>query len=77
MNNKAKISILKYLISFIIFLLVWGILDFTFKDLASLYKGMISATITFVLSPKIRQYKTQSGKQIQMKWIFLKKAINI
>ena len=69
--------ILRYLISFIIFLIVWLILDFSFKNLENSYKGMISAVIMAILSPRIKEYETQSGKQMQVKWIFLKKPISI
>ena len=77
MNKKTKIIILRYLISFIIFLIVWVILDFSFKNLGNPYKGMISAGIMAILSPRIKEYETQSGKQTQLKWIFMKKVIKI
>ena len=77
MNKKTKIIILRYLISFSIFLIVWLILDFSFKNLRNPYKGMISAGIMAILSPRIKEYETQSGKQMQVKWIFLKKPISI
>ena len=38
---------------------------------------MISGGIAGLLSPRITEYETQSGKQTQLKWIFTKKAITI
>lgn len=52
-------------------------LDFSFKNLENPFKGMISAVIMVILSPRIKEYETQSGKQMQVKWIFLKKSISI
>ena len=77
MTKKTKIIIFRYLISFIIFLIVWIILHFTFENLENAYKGMISAVIMTILSPRIKEYETQSGKQMQVKWIFLRKPISI
>jgi hypothetical protein len=77
MNKKTKVIILRYLISFIIFLIVWIILHFSFENLENPYKVMISAGIMAILSPRIKEYETQSGKQMQVKWIFLRKPIFI
>ena len=77
MNKKTKVKILWYLSFLIIFLIVWTILHFTFGNLESPYKGMISGGIAGLLSPRITEYETQSGKQTQLKWIFIKKAITI
>lgn len=60
-----------------IFLIVWTILHFAFENLASPYKGMISGGIAGLLSPRIKEYETQTEKQTQMKWIFMKKAITM
>ena len=38
---------------------------------------MISGGIAGLLSPRIKEYETQSGKQTQLKWIFMKKVITI
>lgn len=38
---------------------------------------MISGGIAGLLSPRITEYETQSGKQTQLKWIFMKKVITI
>jgi hypothetical protein len=77
MNRKTKVRILWYLSFVVIFLIVWTILHFVFKNLANPYKGMISAGIAGLLSPRITEYETQSGKQTQLKWIFMKKVITM
>ena len=76
MTKKTKIIILRYLIAFTIFIIVWSILHFSFENLESSYKGMISAVFMSVLSPRIKEYETQSSYKIQVKWIFLKSPIN-
>lgn len=77
MNKKTKVRILWYLSFLVIFLIIWTILHFAFENLESPYKGMISGGIAGLLSPRITEYETQSGKQTQLKWIFTKKAITI
>jgi hypothetical protein len=77
MNKKTKIRILWHLSFLIIFLIVWTILHFASRNLESPYKGMISGAIAGLLSPRITEYETQSGKQTQLKWIFMKKVIKI
>ncbi|EAR11490.1 hypothetical protein PI23P_06101 [Polaribacter irgensii 23-P] len=77
MNKKTKVIILRYLISFIIFLIVWIILHFSFENLENPYKAMISAGIMAILSPRIKEYETQSEKKMQVMWIFLRKPISI
>ena len=66
-----------YLSFFVVFLIIWAILQFSFENLNSAYKGLISGGISSLLSPRIQEFKTQSGKQTQLKWIFMKKAITI
>ncbi|MDY7395165.1 hypothetical protein UMM65_07915 [Aureibaculum sp. 2210JD6-5] len=70
MNKKTKVRILWYLSFLVIFLIVWTILHFAFKNLESPYKGMISGGISALLAPRIKEYETQSGKQVQLKWFF-------
>lgn len=77
MNTTKKVRILSYLVFLVIFLIVWAILDVAFERLETSYKGIISAVVAVVISPRIHRYKTQSGLQLQLKWIFLKKAISI
>ena len=70
MGKKTEYKILSYLAFFAIFMIIWTILHFTFENLRNSYIGMISAGISSILAPRIRAYKTQNGKQIQLKWIF-------
>ena len=77
MTKKTKVKIIWYVSFFVIFLIIWTTLHFTFENLESAYKGLISGGISGLLSPRITEYETQSGKQTQLKWIFLKKVITI
>jgi len=75
MNTEIKYRVLSFLAFFIIFLIIWSVISFTFENLYGAYKAMISGALTAILAPKIHSQKTQSGKQFQLKWIFLKKPI--
>ena len=77
MRTTTKVRILSYLAFFFIFIIIWIILHYTFENLENPYKGMITAGITAIFSPRINEYKTQSGNKMQLKWIFLKKTISI
>lgn len=77
MNKKTKVRLLWALSFFIIFLLIWTILHFVFENLENQYKGLISAGITVFILPKINEYETQSGKQIQLKWLFFKNSVTL
>ncbi len=77
MNKKTKVKIIWYLSFFAIYLMIWAILHFSFENLDNVYKVVISSVISALLSPRIKEFETQSGKQIQLKWVFMKKAITI
>ena len=77
MSKKTKVKIMLYLSFFVIFLVIWTILHFSFENLDSAYKGLISGGISGLLSPRIKEFETPSGKQTQLKWIFMKRAITI
>lgn len=76
MSSKATkaiiISLLFYVIEFSFF---WFSLK-TFTDLNQNWILGISVVATQLLSPKIKQFETQNGKQYQLKWLFLKRVIN-
>lgn len=77
MNIKTKIKLLSHFAFLVIFLIIWLILYFTFENLEHQYKAMLSAGVSTILAPRIHEYPTQSGKQMQLKWIFLRKPITI
>ena len=60
-----------------IFLTVWTIIEFAFDNLKSPYKGIISGGIAGLLAPRINEFETQSGRKVQLKWIFLSKPVFI
>jgi hypothetical protein len=61
----------------VIFIIVWSILNFTFENLNDAHRAMISGGLAGLLAPRIKENKTQSGSQMQLKWIFFKKLISI
>lgn len=77
MTLKTKVKIVNAIAFFITFLMIWMLLHILFENLESAYKGMISAALAVLLTPRINNYKTQSGNQIQLIWVFLKKTIKI
>lgn len=77
MNKKTKIRVLRYFAFIIIFLMIWTIFHFTFENLNEGYKAMICGGLTVILAPRINEYETQTGKHMQLKWIFMKKPISI
>ena len=77
MALKTKVKIVNAIAFFITFLMIWMLLHILFENLESAYKGMISAALAVLLTPRINNYKTQSGSQIQLIWVFLKKTIKI
>lgn len=72
-----KVRILSYIAFFCTFLIIWVLLDLIFEKLENPFKGMISAGIAAVLAPRVEEYEAQSKKKMQLKWIFLKKAISL
>lgn len=77
MNRKTKIKILVSLTFLIIYAIIWAILHFAFKDLSNIYVGAITAALAVILSPRINNYESQTGNKIQIKWIFMKKLLDI
>ena len=72
-----KTRILYSLMFFVVYLIIWVILSFMFENIEDSYKGMICACVTVVLSPRLNNYKTQSGYGLQLRWIFIKKVISL
>jgi membrane associated rhomboid family serine protease len=72
-----KVRILKSAIFISIFLIIWVALNFMFENLSAGFKGMISGGISVILAPRLKRIQSQSGNQMQLKWIFLKKPILI
>ena len=75
MTRRTKFKLLNYLISLAIFFILILILMYVFSSLDNVYKALICGALTALLSPRITEYKTQTGKQMQFKWIFLKRPI--
>lgn len=75
MNNKTKASIFSRLIFYLSFIIFWIILDVDFNDFPnSFFKVAACGALAWVLSPRINNFKAQSGDKLQLKWIFSKKV---
>jgi hypothetical protein len=75
MKQDQKIKLFYFLGFLLVFLIVWSILHWSFPNLEAAYKGMISAGVAAIFSPRISEYESQSGKKMQIKWLFFKKII--
>jgi hypothetical protein len=49
----------------------------SFENMIEPIRAMISGGLTAILSPRIKNYKTQSGNKYQLNWIVFRKAINL
>ncbi len=75
MDKKIKIKILSRLVFYIAFIAIWIMLDIDFNDFqSSVFKVAFCGALAWVLSPRVNNFKTQSGDKMQLKWIFSKKV---
>lgn len=58
-----------------VFVLSWFVISHFYNNLKTGFVGAISGCIALLLSPKLKTQDSQSGKQIQIKWIFLKRLM--
>jgi uncharacterized membrane protein len=75
MKANIKANLIYFLSFIIIFFLVKGIFIFIFNVEIGVLTSFFSAGIAAALSLRKSIIQTQSGKQIQLKWIFSKKVI--
>ncbi|WP_147266211.1 hypothetical protein [Polaribacter sp. WD7] len=71
MKNIAKFPKLFFVITFLILYLITYLCGIENPMLRTVF----SITLAFILSPKKKKIKTQTGEQIQITWLFLKKPI--
>ncbi len=77
MNDIVKVIILRIVIFAIVFGIFWLLSHFVFKDLDTFYKVVFSVCLTGLFSPRVKTLQTQSGRRIQLSWIFIGKTITI
>ena len=77
MTKEFKITILYSTIYILLYLLVSGILYFSFKEIKTVMIIPISAVIAYILLPRIKELETQSGMKTKIKWNFMKKTFII
>lgn len=72
---SGKVKILSNVFFVAVFVFSWLVINYFYKDLKISIVGAISGIIAYLLSPRLKTLDSQSGKQIQIKWIFLKKLV--
>lgn len=77
MTKEFKITIIYSAIYILLYLLVSGILYFSFQEIETLMIIPISAVIAYILLPRIKTLETQVGMKTQIKWNFIKKTFII
>lgn len=77
MTTNIKATIYAYSLFFVIFFIIWLIIHNLFKDLSTAIVGALAAALTVFIAPHKQVVKAQSGKQIQLKWLFSKKVIKL
>jgi len=77
MKDFRQINLLCKLAFIVIFLVSWFVMFYTIKSIDTPYIAMVAAVLALVLSPRVKKYETQSGTQAQLKWLFLKKVIDL
>ena len=77
MTKEFKITIFYSTIYILFYLLVSGILYFSYKEIKTVVIIPISAVIAYILLPRIKELETQTGMKTQIKWNFIKKTFII
>ena len=57
--------------------MIWVIMKLSFENMNEPIRAMISGGFTAIFSPRVVNYKTQSGDKFQLNWIVLKKTIKL
>ncbi len=77
MTKEFKITIIYSTIYILLYLLISGILYFSFKEIKTIMIIPISVVIAYILLPRIKELETQTGMKTQIKWNFIKKTFII
>jgi hypothetical protein len=76
MNNKNKSKILSVITFFILFIIIWTLLNLTFNDLHGALKAIISGVLTPIFAPRVNIIEKQSGTKTQLVWFLFKTPIS-
>jgi len=77
MKHSQQLKFFYYFGFILVFLIVWAALHYGFSDLKAAYKGMISAGVAAIFAPQFSEYDSQSGRKVQVRWLFFKKIITL
>ncbi len=74
MTRELKTTLFYSIIYILLYLLVSGILYYSFKEMKMVVIIPISAVIATILLPRIKELETPSGMKTKIKWNFMKKT---
>lgn len=79
MITKKPFFLTFWVVRFVIFVLFFVLFYSIFKklEMSSPYLLIVAVTFAFLLSPRYQFIKAQSGNKVQIKWLFLRKVIEL
>ncbi|WP_179333964.1 hypothetical protein [Winogradskyella costae] len=77
METSTKAGLYVFLIFGVIYVIVRLSIQSVFTDINQMVLAVASAVITIILTPQRRVIKKQSGDEIQLKWLFMKKVFTL
>lgn len=77
MNTSTKAGLYVFLIFAVIYVIIRFSIQAIFVDINQMVLAVASAVITVILTPQRRIIKKQSGDEIQLKWLFMKKVFTL
>ncbi|SDG76694.1 hypothetical protein [Winogradskyella thalassocola] len=77
MKTSTKAGIYVFLIFAVIYVIIRFSIQAIFVDINQMVLAVLSAVFTIILTPQRRVVKKQSGDEIQLKWLFMKKVFTL
>ena len=77
MKTSTKAGLYVFLIFAVIYVIIRFSIQAIFVDINQMVLAVASAVITVILTPQRRIIKKQSGDEIQLKWLFMKKVFTL
>ncbi|WP_179349410.1 hypothetical protein [Winogradskyella pacifica] len=77
MKTSTKAGIYVFLIFAVIYVMIRFSIQAIFVDINQMVLAVLSAVFTIILTPQRRVVKKQSGDEIQLKWLFMKRVFTL
>ena len=77
MKTSTKAGIYVFLIFAVIYVIIRFSIQAIFVDINQMVLAVLSAVFTIILTPQRRVVKKQSGDEIQLKWLFMKRVFTL